>query len=213
MMKVNMNITDVRQAIAAGAQALINAEALLTELDSKTGDGDHGLTMKKIGERFMQYGQTDDSSTAGSFFSGLAEAVLSINGGSIVSIWAEMMFGVADALGSKDSFCQSDILVAIDGAINGIGGISSAKPGDKTLVDTLYAVKTVCMESADEKNDAAFYAKLQQAAADGAEATKDMVSKFGRAKQLVNDSVGYLDPGAVSMSLFLKGIAAYLNAH
>ena len=48
---------------------------------------------------------------------------------------------------------------------------------------------------------------LERAAAQGAEATKQYVSKFGRAKSYGTKTIGTPDAGAVSMSWFFQGLA------
>ena len=50
-------------------------------------------------------------------------------------------------------------------------------------------------------------AALERAAAQGAEATKQYVSKFGRAKSYGTKTIGTPDAGAVSMSWFFQGLA------
>ena len=49
-----------------------------------------------------------------------------------------------------------------------------------------------------------------EAAAEGAEKTKDMQAKFGRARNLGERVLGHADPGATSMSLILAGFAEAL---
>ena len=84
--------------------------------------------------------------------------------------------------------------------------ITTAKVGDKTMMDALIpaseAVAAYTGDSADELFDAA-----AQAAAQGAEATKQYVSKFGRAKSYGTKTIGTPDAGAVSMSWFFQGLA------
>ena len=46
-----------------------------------------------------------------------------------------------------------------------------------------------------------------QAAAEGAEASRNFVSKFGRARSYGEATIGTPDAGAVSTSLFLRGLA------
>jgi dihydroxyacetone kinase len=56
-------------------------------------------------------------------------------------------------------------------------------------------------------------AALQQAAeaaAKGAEATKQMRAKFGRARNLGDRVLGHPDPGAVSISLIIRGFSEAL---
>ena len=47
----------------------------------------------------------------------------------------------------------------------------------------------------------------QQLAAEGAEASKGSVSKFGRAKSYGEKTIGTPDAGAMSMSYFFQGLA------
>ena len=51
---------------------------------------------------------------------------------------------------------------------------------------------------------------LQQAAEkgfEGSESTRDMIPKLGRAKNLAERAIGYIDAGSRSMYYFLKGFA------
>ncbi len=89
-------------------------------------------------------------------------------------------------------------------ALEELEDMSGAKVGDKTMMDALIpaseAVAAYTGDSADELFDAA-----AQAAAQGAEATKQYVSKFGRAKSYGTKTIGTPDAGAVSMSWFFQG--------
>ena len=48
---------------------------------------------------------------------------------------------------------------------------------------------------------------MAEAASKGAEATADMVARFGRAKNVGERSLGAKDPGAVSMALLFTKMA------
>ena len=93
-----------------------------------------------------------------------------------------------------------------DFSLEELEDMSGAKVGDKTMMDALIpaseAVAAYTGDSADELFDAA-----AQAAAQGAEATKQYVSKFGRAKSYGTKTIGTPDAGAVSMSWFFQGLA------
>ena len=82
----------------------------------------------------------------------------------------------------------------------------TAAEAELTVMDALIpareAVAAYTGDSADELFDAA-----AQAAAQGAEATKQYVSKFGRAKSYGTKTIGTPDAGAVSMSWFFQGLA------
>ena len=74
--------------------------------------------------------------------------------------------------------------------------------------DELRATK-ILQESKDTVE--ALAEEMAAAAANGAENTVNMIAKFGRAKTLKEKSLGHKDPGAVSFSLFYKGIAIGLQ--
>jgi phosphoenolpyruvate---glycerone phosphotransferase subunit DhaL len=54
------------------------------------------------------------------------------------------------------------------------------------------------------------FEKAALKAAEGAKNTKTMVAKHGRSKYVGERSLGFVDPGAVSMALIFKSITDYL---
>jgi dihydroxyacetone kinase-like protein len=56
------------------------------------------------------------------------------------------------------------------------------------------------------------FSRAAEAAAQGAEATKQFQARYGRARNLGPRSVGHLDPGAVSISLLFAGFRDGLPA-
>ena len=63
------------------------AEGLLTEIDSKFGDADHGLTMSKIARAISQAVEEFQGGDA-------AMAVMGLNGGSAVPLWNTWLDGL-----------------------------------------------------------------------------------------------------------------------
>ena len=57
------------------------------------------------------------------------------------------------------------------------------------------------------RNEAELFALAAQAAEEGAENSKNFVSKFGRAKSYGAKTIGTPDAGAVSMARFFHGLA------
>jgi phosphoenolpyruvate---glycerone phosphotransferase subunit DhaL len=54
--------------------------------------------------------------------------------------------------------------------------------------------------------------RAAEAARQGAESTKPLQAKFGRARNLGPRSVGFTDPGAISISLLFTGFQAAFTA-
>ena len=75
--------------------AVAAAEAELTEIDSKFGDADHGLTMAKIAGAISA---AVDGAEGGiqSMLDDAATAVMALNGGSAVPLWNTWLDGMQE---------------------------------------------------------------------------------------------------------------------
>ena len=94
---------------------------------------------------------------------------------------------------------------AVTAAEEELSDMSGAKVGDKTMMDALIpASQAIAAYTGDE---AGLFAAAARAAAEGAEASKQFVSKFGRAKSYGEKTIGTPDAGAMSMSYFFQGLA------
>ena len=84
--------------------------------------------------------------------------------------------------------------------------MSGAKVGDKTMMDALIPASEA-VASYSGAGEAGLFAAAAQAAAAGAENSKNFVSKFGRAKSYGAQTIGTPDAGAMSMAYFFRGLA------
>ena len=75
--------------------AVIAAEPELTEIDSKFGDADHGLTMTKIDGAISAAVESSDGGIQ-SMLDDAAMAVMSLNGGSAVPLWNTWLDGMQE---------------------------------------------------------------------------------------------------------------------
>jgi len=97
-----------------------------------------------------------------------------------------------------DALASPDPLPALSKAAIRITTIGGAKAGDKTMLDALLpAAQTQTLP------DAAL------AARQGAEATRNMAARRGRARHVEGKGVGHLDPGAVSVAEMMTLFAAH----
>jgi dihydroxyacetone kinase-like protein len=83
-----------------------------------------------------------------------------------------------------------------------------AAPGDKTMLDALAPAAQAARDADDDLGTALQAAS--EAARRGAEATKDMVARQGKARSLGERSLGHPDPGALSVALILGAMAEYV---
>ena len=186
-------------------QEVIAAEAELTEIDSKFGDADHGLTMTKIAHAIEDAVDGADG-TIQELLDDAAMAVMSLNGGSAVPLWNTWLDGMQEEAPEGDTIDVAGIQAIFAKAFEEIDDMSGAKVGDKTMMDALIpaseAIAAYEGDSADE-----LFAAAAKAAAEGAENSKNFVSKFGRAKSYGTQTIGTPDAGATSMAYFFRGLA------
>ena len=135
-----------------------------------------------------------------------ATAVMSLNGGSAVPLWNTWLDGLQEEAPEGDEIDVAGLKAIFAKALEELDDMSGAKVGDKTMMDALIPASQAI--AAYEGDDAdGLFAVAAQAAAQGAEATKEFVSKFGRAKSYGTKTIGTPDAGAMSMSYFFQGLA------
>lgn len=200
-----MTKTEFAIRLKQGCARVMAAEGELTEIDSRFGDADHGLTMTKIAKAIAQ---AVDQAEGGiqAMLDDAAMAVMSLNGGSAVPLWNTWLDGLqmdAPAGGEIDTVQLQAIFAK---ALEELSDMSGAKVGDKTMMDSLIpASRAIAAYTGGDEEG--LFAAAAQAAAEGAEASKGFVSKFGRAKSYGAKTIGTPDAGAMSMSYFFQGLA------
>ncbi|MDO4975677.1 MAG: DAK2 domain-containing protein [Eubacteriales bacterium] len=180
------------------------AEPLLTEIDSKFGDADHGYTMSKIATVIENAVKESDGNIK-EMIDDAAMAVMGENGGSAVPLWNTWLDGMQEGAPEADEMDAQQIKDMFARALEELDDMSGAKVGDKSMMDA-FIPATEAMVACDGDEQAIFEAGAK-AAAEGAENTKNFKSKFGRAKSYGDKTIGTPDCGALSASLFFKGLA------
>ncbi len=189
----------IRNACAA----VIGAEAELTEIDSRFGDADHGFTMAKIANTIL--GSLEGADNIQEMLDNAACAVMGINGGSAVPLWNTWLDGMQEHSVAADTMNVEQVKTMFQGAYEELYDMSTAKVGDKTMMDALIPA-TEAIQAWEGDMEGLFEAAAKAAEA-GAENSKNFVSKFGRAKSYGQLTIGTPDAGAMSMKYFFVGLA------
>ena len=199
-----MNKDELASRLKNACSAVIAAQDELTEIDSHFGDADHGVTMTKIAEAVEgAVGAAQGGIKA--MLEDAAMEVMMINGGSAVPLWNTWLDGLAEAAPEGDELDAEGLKQMLGHALEELAALSKAKVGDKTMMDALIPATEAalaCQGSEDE-----IFAAAAKAALEGAEASRNVVSKFGRARSYGEATIGTPDAGAVSMSRFFAGLA------
>ena len=185
--------------------AVTAAEQELTEIDSRFGDADHGLTMSKIAKAISAAaGESEGGIQA--MLDDAAMAVMVLNGGSAVPLWNTWLDGLQEEAPEGNEIDTAGIQAIFAKALKALSDMSGAKVGDKTMMDALIpASQAIAAYSGSD--EAGLFDAAAQAALQGAEASKQFVSKFGRAKSFGDQTIGTPDAGAASMAYFFQGLA------
>ena len=188
-----------------GCASVAAAEGELTEIDSHFGDADHGLTMSKIAKAISNAVEGAEGGIR-SMLDDAAMAVMTLNGGSAVPLWNTWLDGMQEAAPEGDEIDVPGLQAIFAKALEELNDMSGAKVGDKTMMDALIPASQA-IAAYDGGDEAGLFTAAARAAAEGAEASKGFVSKFGRAKSYGEKTIGTPDAGAVSMSCFFQGLA------
>lgn len=199
-----MNKDELASRLKNACSAVIAAQDELTEIDSHFGDADHGVTMTKIAEAVEgAVGAAQGGIKA--MLEDAAMEVMMINGGSAVPLWNTWLDGLAEAAPEGDELDAEGLKQMLGHALEELAALSKAKVGDKTMMDALIPATEAALACPGSEDE--IFAAAAKAALEGAEASRNFVSKFGRARSYGEATIGTPDAGAVSMSHFFAGLA------
>ena len=186
----------------------------LSELDSHGGDGDHGTTMLRAMENLKKAVDASSCDSPGGLLGEIAWAVMGTDGGATGPLFGSFFMGMQEGAGDKASCDAASLAAMFQTGLDTLCKQTQAQVGDKTIVDALVPAVTAMEQAAAAGGDiAAVLQRGAEAAAAGAESTKNIEARFGRAKNAGEKSLGHEDPGAVSASLLFKGFLEGVQQH
>ena len=196
---------------------LINAEQILTELDSHIGDGDCGIGVKKGFEAVQKVIPELNSMDLSDIFRKvgftLAYTIGGTSGAMLGTGFIEMGKGLKEKI-------DPDIFNWVSAANFSLEGIKrrggDTKVGDKTMIDALEPAVFSMIDSVDtnkEINMMILFEKALEAAKKGSESTIGIAAKKGRASYLGERSIGFKDPGSVIICIIFESAFDYLKSN
>lgn len=205
-----LTVEQTTEMIKAACDAIIENKPFLTEVDSKIGDGDHGIGMsggmEKAKAALDEKGSFEDINTV---FKTTGMAMLNSMGGASGVIFGSMFLGGVKGLEKLTELDGENFTKIMRGSVESIKQRGKAQVGDKTMVDALEPA-VEAMESADKEDLAGLLKAAAEAAKQGVENTKNYVAKFGRAKSLLERAIGYQDAGATSVNIIFEAMYTYV---
>ncbi len=200
-------------AIRAAAEALIEAEPQLTELDQAVGDGDIGISLTRGARAVLETLPACSLDDPAATLHELALTLQRALGGTSGPLYAMLLLRAAGVLRSGDPAAASTWAEALHAGAVGIGELGGASAGERTMLDALFpAVEALASGPRSGKSAMAALAEAVDAAQHGAEATASMSPRRGRTSYLGDRALGRPDPGAVAVSLWLRAASEALQA-
>lgn len=204
-----IDLDTFKRMLGGSARLMLDEADALSDIDSKFGDGDHGITITKIAKVIQDaVAAWDDNQSIKDFLDDTGMAAMAVRGGSAGPLYGTMIGGLGVELGDDESEITADAARRMfAGCLAEMQDITTAAVGDKTMMDALIPAVEAAQACDADDDAAAVFAAAADAAEAGAKASEGFVSKFGRARSYGDQTVGTPDAGAVSTSLFLRGLA------
>lgn len=200
---------ETKKLILSVCGSLIAAEKELCELDSHVGDGDHGITISRGFKAVKEKIKAAGASSPGELFILTGSVLSETMGGAAGPVFGSIFSAMGEDLGGADSWGAENFYSMLNAALEEAMMAGGAERGDRTLIDALAPAAEAAKEAAGDSLRQ-ILEKAVNAAEAGAESTKEMAAKKGRAKFLGDKSRGFKDAGAVSLCLVLKAIREFI---
>ena len=198
------------------ADIIIENEVPFCDAD-KMGDGDFGMSIAKGFRQLKKEWATRDKADIGTFLGSCSEIIMEYCGGASGPIWGSAFRYAGKAAAGKDVITLADLADIFQAANKGVyeTGKKSfgrgAVVGDKTLVDALKPCADALEKAAkDGKKLREGLALGAEAAVKGAESTKTVVAKLGRAGTVGEKSIGYPDAGAYGLGVIFTELSKFI---
>ncbi len=186
----------------------------LSHLDQEIGDGDHGENLARGFSAVLTKLRANEPGTPAQVLSLVATTLISTVGGASGPLFGTAFLRASTALGAATEIDGTAVAAALIAARDGVIARGKAEVGDKTMVDALSPAADAAAGAARNGADVAgVLAAASAAAATGAEATKPLQARKGRASYLGERSIGHVDPGAQSTAYLLASLAASAAGH
>ncbi|NWI92220.1 TKFC cyclase, partial [Pitta sordida] len=185
---------------------LLEIQDKLNQLDREAGDGDCGHTHARAAQAIREWMRSRPLPASPSqLLSSLADLLLEKMGGSSGVLYGLFLTAAARTLrGRSDPAAWAD---AMDSGIDAMQRYGGAAPGDRTMLDSLWAATQALhsLRIPGAQPLQVLEAAVQSAEA-AAEATRHMEAGAGRASYIRSSRLEHPDPGAVAVAAVLGAV-------
>jgi dihydroxyacetone kinase len=204
----NITLEAVKSAFRKASFALRENSDYLITLDQALGDGDLGLTARKIANALDSYLESGIAQEdIGKFIMTAGMKINSAAPSTMGSLLAIALMRAGTLAKDKAEIDLSQVAAMLRAAIQSIQEKGKANLGEKTMLDALHpAVEAFAGAIASGADTKKAVFEMAAAAEKGMEQVTPLRNKIGRAGWLGERSEGKIDPGCALVVAVLKGL-------
>ena len=206
-------MANVRDAVDAVITAIRAQKDYLTAVDAKTGDGDHGLNMVRgFSAAEERLAELPADAPIKDVLYHIGRAFIENVGGAAGPLYGIAFVRASEAVTAGTRLDVRSFEKLFTAAIDAIQRRGCAERGDKTMLDTLIPIRDAFLsENAQGKSLRECLEEALNAGRAGAEYTKTIAARRGRAALIGARSIGVEDPGAMSSLIMFRTLCSYLR--
>ncbi|KAL4076580.1 hypothetical protein V8B97DRAFT_2021936 [Scleroderma yunnanense] len=198
----NFTPTEVHRGVRGACYALLEIERELTKFDTVLGDGDCGETFSRGARAILSALDTGvlnaTTTPPSAFIADVGEIIEGSMGGTIGALFSIFFAAWSTAMRAYPPGFRPQQESALSKALVALSAHTPARPGDRTIIDALSPLNEIL-------------ARAASAAKEGAESTRHMHARLGRAAYLSGGGEGTPpvdaspDPGAWGIAAIAEG--------
>ncbi|XP_029063301.1 triokinase/FMN cyclase isoform X2 [Monodon monoceros] len=190
---------------------LLGLEERLNALDRAAGDGDCGTTHSCAARAIQGWlKEGPPPASPAQLLSKLALLLLEKMGGSSGALYGLFLTAAAQPLKAKTDLPAWS--AAMDAGLEAMQKYGKAAPGDRTMLDSLWAAGQELQAWKSPGANLQILSKAVKSAEAAAEATRNMEAGAGRASYISSARLDQPDPGAVAAAAILRAILEVLQS-
>lgn len=217
----SLTVLNIAAMVSEMCRCILENEKEFCKLDSYAGDGDFGMSIAK-GFREVKREWSglirEHTSSVKEFLLSCSMIIMENCGGASGPVWGSAFRYAALSSGEKECLTIMEFAQILGAAVTGIQITGErafgrgAVVGDKTLIDALVPC-AAAVEKAAECGESWKQALKDgaKAAVTGAEKTREIVARMGRAGTVGERSLGYPDAGAYALGVIFTAVADFME--
>ena len=209
-MAIQVQQEDVKKIFVQLSETFNREKDFLNDLDSKIGDGDHGLSMSRGFNAVIKTIEKSPELTISDMLTKGGMQFNEVTGSTIGILIFSAMRAAGLAVKDKETLNLKDLQNMLQTSIEAIKKRGKASRGQKTILDSLIPSLEYLEKQKSKIDESLIIKGTIKKAFNGAESTKNIESQIGRAKWFRDRSVGVMDPGAYTGYLIIKTIGEYI---